>query len=170
MTQYITKEKASVVRERKQTVIDRELDRIYEKHKNVTTDLVIAEAKDKANPLHAYFEWDDKVAGEKFRQTQALQMLMASKFVVVLETSRSNPPRVVSANQPEVRRFVSSFRGEGFKMRNEVLSDKDERAVLIARFRARLRGWCDAVVDIEELAPLRALIAEHLGDAEEPKA
>src|SRR4030042_4975195 len=36
---------------------------------------VVAEAKDEASPLHKYFEWDDKVAGDGYRLTQARDLI-----------------------------------------------------------------------------------------------
>jgi hypothetical protein len=167
MTEYLSKQDAAVVRERKQVVIDKELDRLYAKHKTVTTELLLTEARNPKHALHRYFEWDNDVAGEKYRQHQALQMIMASKMVVVLEQTKNAPPRVVASERPEVRRLVSGFRGEGFKMRKEALSDDEQRSVMVERYRSRLRGWCDSTVDISELGELRELILGQLGsDAE----
>jgi hypothetical protein len=173
VTEYMSKQDASIVRERKQVVIDRALDRLYEEHGNITTDLVLSTARDPKHPLHQYFDWDDESAAEKYRQHQALQMIMASKMVVVLEkAANGGPPRVVASERPEVRRLVAGFRGEGFKMRNEALSNDEERAVMVARLKSRLRGWCDSTVDIPELGRLRSLVLRELDRdaAEERKA
>jgi hypothetical protein len=163
VTEYLSKQDAAIVRERKQVVIDRELDRLYEEHGNITTDLVLRTARDPKHPLHQYFEWDDEAAAEKYRQHQALQMIMASKMVVVLEkAANGGPPRVVASERPEVRRLVAGFRGEGFKMRKEALSNDEERAVMVERAMSRLRGWCDSTVDIPELSRLRAVVLREI--------
>lgn len=164
--EYLSKQDAAVVRERKQVVVDRELDRIYKKHRTVTTELVVEAAKDADHPLHGYFEWDDGKAAQKYRHSQALQMIMASKMVVVLKDAGEGPPRVVHGERPEVRRLVSSFRGEGFKMRKEALSNDESRAVIVERFKARLRGWCESVVDIPELQDLRDAVLQRLEGGE----
>lgn len=165
MTEYLSKQEAAKVRERKQVVVDREFDKLYAKHKTITTDLVLKAARDAKHPLHSFFEWDDTVAAEKYRQHQALQLIMASKMVVVLEQARNAPPQVVGASRPEVRRLVSGFRGEGFKMRNEALSDTEQRTVIVERYKSRLRGWCESTVDIPELSEIREAVLAALGGA-----
>lgn len=156
---YQSKQDTGIVRERKAVVVERELDAIYAEHDTLTTDLILEKARNKKHPLHAYFDWDDTVAAEKWRQTQALQLVMATKFAVVLNGS-AKPPQVVHGTP--VRKFVSAFRGEGFKMRNEALNETDTRRALIERRIGALRSWCREAVDIEELAPLRSAIQKLL--------
>lgn len=148
-------------RERKAVVVDRELERIYAAHGVVSVDAVLLEAGDKAHPLHSYFEWDDKAAGEKYRRVQAYSLIMGSKFVVQLIQNGTAEVRTVkeSAN---VRRLVSAFRGEGFKMRNEALADGDMRKAIVESKKSALRSWCKGVIDIEELSPLRTAILAQL--------
>jgi len=147
------------VRERKQVIVDRALDELYAAHGSVSTDIVLAEARDPANKLHAYFDWDDSIAGEKWRKTQAYALIMSSKFTLVLNSE--TPPTVIGAKQ-EVRRLVSAFRGEGFRVRTDALANADSRGALIAKWRERLRSWVRETADIEELDDLRRAITEHL--------
>lgn len=160
----MTKEAAGAVRERKQTVVDRELTKIHKKHGNVTETLLLQEARKPSHPLHEFFEWDDSIAAESWRKGQALSMIMASKMVVVLQQNANSPPSVVRGEQPEVRQFVSAFRGEGLKLRKDALADDGQRAAIIAKHKSRLRGWCRETIDIEELSPLREEILRQLGD------
>lgn len=160
--EYLSKQDAAAVRERKQTIVDRELDKLYKRHGSVSTEMVLQAARDAKHPMHRYFEWDDSVAAEKYRQGQALSMIMASKMVVVLEEQRNAPAKVVGAHRPEVRRLVSAFRGDGFKMRKEALNDHDERAALIAKHKERLRSWCRSVIDIDELSEIREWLEAQL--------
>jgi hypothetical protein len=164
MTQYLSKEEAGRKRERKQVVVDRELDRLYKKHNTITTDLVLDAASNPKHALHTYFEWDDSVAAHKYRQAQATAMILASKMVAVLKASEDDgPPQVIGGSQQvEVRRLVNAYRGGGFKMRNEALKNLDSRAALVEKKKGVLRSWCSSVVDIQELATLRKLIEKHL--------
>lgn len=155
---YETKSEASVTRERKQTVIDRELDVIYKAHGVVTVPLVLERASDTKSKLHKYYEWDDGVAAKKYREQQAYQMIQTSKFVVYLTQAKAPPE--ASAKGTEVRRLVSAFRGEGFRMRNEALGDKDARQVIVERKLAELRSWCRSTVDISELGEIRESIGK----------
>lgn len=155
--EYVGKEK----RERKAVVIDRELERIYKKHKVVTVDLVLSEAAKPTHPLHSYFEWDDQAAAQKYRTVQAYSLIMASKFVVQLVENGETTPRKVKGTA-QVRRLVSAFRGEGFKMRVDVLKNAEGREAIIEKKRSQLRSWCESVIDIDELSPLRETILAKL--------
>lgn len=165
---YRKKNEAIVPRERKQLIVDGELDRLMKKHGTVTAQLMVDEARDPKSRLHKYFLWDDKEAAEKYRLVQAQSMIAASKFVLVLQEVSPAPDS--SPHQPEVRRLVSAFRGEGFKMRNQALKEDETRAKIIENFVGRLHGWCNATVDIEELGPVRTAIADALSEMKGERA
>lgn len=155
--EYVTKEK----RERKSVIVDRELERIYKRHKRVTVEVVLAEAAKPNHPLHSYFEWDDVAAGQKYRMVQAYSLIMASKFVVQLVENGETTPRKVKGSA-NVRRLVSAFRGEGFKMRVDALKDAESRVAIVEKKRSQLRSWCESVTDIDELTELRESILAKL--------
>jgi hypothetical protein len=148
-------------REGKSVVVDRELERIYKKHKVVTVDVVLSEARKESHPLHSYFEWDDQRAAEKYRIVQAYSLIMASKFVVSLVENNEITPKQVKGTA-QVRRLVSSFRGEGFKLRTDALKDAESRAAIIEAKKSQLRSWCNSTIDIHELEPLRQTILATL--------
>lgn len=155
--EYVDKEK----RERKGVIVDRELERIYKKHKVVTVEVVLAEASKATHPLHSYFEWDNDVAAEKYRTVQAYSLIMASKFTVQLVENGATSPRQIKGSA-QVRRLVSAFRGEGFKMRTDALKNTESRSAIVETKRSQLRSWCDSVIDITELAELRQTILAKL--------
>lgn len=155
--EYVGKEK----RERKSVVIDRELERIYKKHKVVTVEAVLTEAAKPTHPLHSYFEWDDQRAAQKYRTVQAYSLIMASKFVVQLVENGETTPRQVKGTA-NVRRLVSAFRGEGFKLRTDALKNAESRAAIVETKRSQLRSWCASVIDIDELADMRQSILAKL--------
>lgn len=47
----------------------------YRKHGDLTPEIVVDEARPKGAPLHDRFEWDNKIAGEKYRLVQAQQLI-----------------------------------------------------------------------------------------------
>lgn len=51
------------------------LQAIYDERGELTPALVVDVARDNAHPLHARFEWDDALAAEKHRRTQAHQLI-----------------------------------------------------------------------------------------------
>lgn len=155
--EYVGKEK----RERKSVVIDRELEKIYKRHKLVNVELVLKEAEKPTHPLHSYFEWDDAEAGRKYRAVQAYALIIGSKFVVQLvENGQTTPRRIKGSTQ--VRRLLSVYKGEGFRLRTDVLRDAESRAAIVETKRSQLKSWCNSVVDIEELAEIRESILAKL--------
>lgn len=155
--EYVGKEK----RERKSVVIDRELEKIYKKHKVVTVDAVLTEAAKPTHPLHDYFEWNDEEAGKKYRAVQAYSLILGSKFVVQLVDNGVATPRQIKGTA-QVRRLVSAFRGEGFKLRTDALKNAESRAAIVETKRSQLRSWCNSVIDINELSELRESILAKL--------
>jgi hypothetical protein len=57
-----------------------ELTAIYRKHGELTPQSVVDEARPETAPLHSRFEWDDSIAGEKYRIVQAQQLIRAVKI------------------------------------------------------------------------------------------
>jgi hypothetical protein len=54
---------------------------IYHEHGYLTPRLVVDVATDDAHPLHGAFEWDDRVAGHKYRVVQARELIRTAKMV-----------------------------------------------------------------------------------------
>lgn len=53
---------------------------IYQKHGELTPQVVVDEARPKTSELHGRFEWDDKVAGEAYRCTQAQELIRSIRI------------------------------------------------------------------------------------------
>lgn len=151
--------KNEVIRVNKAVVIEKVLDRVYKDRGRITNALLVEAAKDPHSELHSSFEWDDKIAGPKYRLAQANMMIMATKYVTFLKKGERKPISVTKTNQ--VRKFLP-FKGEGFKERGEVLSDADARRAIVDKKKQALRSWCDGVQDISELDSLRKLILRAL--------
>ena len=58
-----------------------ELQRIYDRHNELTPAMVVDEARNENHPLHNRFEWDDRVAGEAWRRHQAHEMIRSVRIV-----------------------------------------------------------------------------------------
>jgi len=153
--EYLTKQEASIVRERKTVVIERALEDIYKRNGNITPKVIIDAAKSTKNELHKFFVWDDRLAGERYRLAQATAMILATRFVCYLKSTSKTSINV--ADVRPVRKFLP-YKDEGFRARVDVLGDKDSRQEIIERKKSVLRGWCDSVVDIEELLKVREAI------------
>lgn len=76
---------------------------IYREHGTLTPKLVVDVARDPEHPLHSRFEWDDSVAGERYREIQARELI---RVVKVTEAAGDNDVR-------RVRSFLSVQRPDG---------------------------------------------------------
>ena len=82
--------------------------------------------------LHKCFEWDDEIAGEKYRQIQSSQLLCSISYVV--EEEQKEKQRVyVSINNKEKERI--------FKNIEEVLEDDDEYKQILRRAEEKLNNY-----------------------------
>ena len=73
-----------------------ELDRLIKKHggKLKRSDIV-KRAENPKNPLHDYFDWDDAVAGQKWREEQAGQLVRSYMLTITEETETYKIPAFV---------------------------------------------------------------------------
>lgn len=67
-----------------------ELQSIYDQNGHLTASLVVDQARPKDHPLHDRFEWDDSVAGERWRREQA-RLLIRSVKVTYKEAGIRKP-------------------------------------------------------------------------------
>ena len=95
-------------------------------------------------PLHPVFEWDDSVAGEKWREHQARHVINAI-IVVNDETPKTSP----------VRAYYHIERGEPQYHRIDViLSDEEQTEKLLRQAKNELEAFRDKYHTLERLAPV----------------
>lgn len=70
-----------------------ELSRIYQRDGSVNPSTVVDESRPETAPLHSCFEWRDDVAAEKYRETQAAQIIRS----VVVVSDEGNKETAVRA-------------------------------------------------------------------------
>lgn len=59
------------------------LQAIYDERRALTPALVVDAARDEGHPLHPRFEWDDTTAAEKYRLTQAGELIRAARVTYI---------------------------------------------------------------------------------------
>lgn len=129
-------------------VAGEELDRIYRENGRLEPARIVDESRDSAAPLHPCFEWDDVVAAEKYRQTQA-QMIVRS-IVTVHETPNREPV--------ETRAFVSVQRE--YKPIEVVTSSEEQMQELLRTALAELMAFRRKYSILSELAGVMRAIEE----------
>jgi len=104
-----------------------ELTSLYQQHGELTPQIVVDEARQIGAPLHGRFEWDDSVAGEKYRLEQASRLIRAVKIEF-------------TAPQSEEKRFIRAFSSlyesgeperQGYAPTEEVLENPITRKILL---------------------------------------
>jgi hypothetical protein len=121
---------------------------------------VVDAARPKSSPLHTFFEWNNKIAGEKFREEQARYMLRSIHVLV----EHSNTP-----NQERYTRAFLPIRGEE-KPREmyvpfaEVMSREDFRAQAVKRAGDEMLAFRRKYSDIKEFAAVFEAIDKTLGN------
>jgi hypothetical protein len=110
-----------------------ELQAIYEQHNTLTAELVVDTARDESHPLHSRFEWDDEVAGHRYRLHQARQLIRTVRVRVIPE--EGEPGHSVS-----VRAYhsVRGPAGTAYRPSQEIVRDPFAARLILADMR---REW-----------------------------
>ena len=160
--EYLTKEQAKVHRKCKTKIIEDSCSRIVARKGTVTASLLVEAARAKNHPLHEYFEWDNEAAGDKWRKAQATAMIIATKYICYLNDKKKKKKAEnvfdEAKKSVQVRKFLPSHDGTGFRDRESILSEEESRKAIIERKIATLRSWCQSVIDITELQPVREAV------------
>ena len=110
-----------------------EMDRVRSKGP-LTPVALLKAAKAKRNPLHKCFEWDDTVAGEKYRVQQAGYLIRSLTVTFTTEPKGNEEPKAIT-----VRPYVSLGRGAGndetstYLPIEEVANDEDKHNQLVRK-------------------------------------
>lgn len=102
---------------------------------------IVDEARPQGSPIHGMFEWNNKVAGERWREEQARSYLRA--LIVVLPTPAGDrtSPAVMSAGP-----------GEGYTAMETALTSAAMRRAMLKRALSEAQGWRRRYETLKELA------------------
>ena len=131
---------------------------ICEQENQVTAERVLELSRDQDAILHPCFEWDDTKAAEKFRLTQARQII--SSIVTVIEEDGSEEP---------VRAFVSVSSTEHsekgiFKPVITALSNAEDREIVIKNALRDFQILEEKYHHLQELSKVFNAINELIND------
>lgn len=124
----------------------RELERIRKAHAGeLTSESVLERARSANCALHSHFEWDDSVAAEQHRLSQAGELIRS----IVIDVTHSNVEPVKT-----IRAFVSVERGGRRSYTSTVvaLSDHELRKQVIEKAWADLEAWRKRHAELVEFA------------------
>ena len=129
-----------------------EFQRLKRTHGNLTNEAIVEAARDESSPLHNAFEWNDSIAGQRYRLTQAGEMKRALVFVHRREDEK---------REHVVRAWVPVHRlDDGDKERkvntwvpfDEAMADPALRKEVLDRALAEAQAWRARYQDLVELS------------------
>lgn len=137
-------------------VVGEECERIERENGILTTGALVDSARDESSELHPLFEWDDKIAGEQWRNQQAKVVLSCLKITV--KSDENEEPK-------KIRAFVNTNpdRSRGVYMNVEdAMNDYESRNGVLIRAKRELRAFLDKYEGIKELDDLTSEIKRFL--------
>lgn len=122
-----------------------EVGKELEKLDELTPANVVNLARDENNILHSIFEWDDTIAAEKWRKTQASR-LITNLQINIIKDDEEKPK--------QVRAFVTLEKNTTYEPIEKVVSDTDKYAMLLDNAYRELnyiKLKYDTLTEIQEL-------------------
>lgn len=132
-----------------------ELERIREKHGTLLPEFVVDESRDENALLHNYFQWDDTLAAQQYREKQA-RNLMQNITVVVKRT-----------NVEVSFRAIVNVRKEKFEPRSyipiqEAFDNEVAYADLLKQAKADMESFVEKYQTLSELDKVRELMVQEI--------
>lgn len=130
------------------TPFGRVIDSIKTKKGAFSAKDVVNAARSRTSPIHSLFEWDDKKAGEKYRERQAGDCIRG--LVVIISNGEDRTLPVA----------VSFGPGTDYVTTENVMSSTELREHLIAKALSEAESWQSRYQHLSELANVFAAIDE----------
>lgn len=141
------------------SIVDVVCEDIYKRHGALLPETVVIEAADTAHPLHYSFEWDNTVAGHKYRVEQASSMIRTVKLATVTPSGQC----------VQVRKYVnlqSEKRTTSYMPMEVVSADEKLKAELQKQYIKDLRAYTNRLMGIIEDEQLQNRAKELFGEIE----
>lgn len=120
------------------------------KTQGLTAENIIKSARNPKNPLHNLFEWDNKIASEKYRIHQALLLINQIRIKIKNKTYIAFENVKVKVNNSNSK---NSFERRYMEM-NEIISNKQLRLQILNRAVNQLTFWQTQYNNYKELKPV----------------
>ena len=137
-------------------IVGAECERIEKECGSVTCEKLVDSARDMSSACHNLFEWDNEVAGEKWRLQQAKTVLCCLKIEVT--NNEDNEPKQIKAfintNPNNTKAQYCSFKN--------VMSDTYLMASAVERAKRELNMFLDKYNTFNELLPINKAIQSFL--------
>lgn len=144
-------------------VAGREFERIEKEYGKVTSELLLQNSEAEDAPLHDLFEWDDAVAGHKYRLSQATNVIIN----LAVEVEKEQKPKKIRAYYN-----VSDTEKKGrFINAETAFSNPDTKEIILKRAYREMQSFIKKYENITEFAPvfeaIESIRKDILGDEED---
>jgi len=135
-------------------VAGEEINRLYKEGKSQPKDIVDASRPEDA-PLHPAFEWNDSIAAELYRQTQAREII---RHIVTVEETEAEEPVFVRAFfkiDPEESVYEPTI---------VIMNDEEKRKQLLALAKKELSAFKAKYNTLKELSEVMSVIDKVINE------
>lgn len=132
----------------------KELEKIQIRNNGIVTpDEVVHTAKSKSNPLHSYFNWDDKNAAHNYRKTQARRLMRVIVVRESIEDDSVEMPAFTSVKvETKTETEVSQVRV--YMPESAIRNDVDLHNQVVMDAYKRLMFWKNRFGTLKEMQPV----------------
>ena len=125
-----------------------------EKLDELTPENVVEHARNnESSILHNMFEWDNDIAGEKYRKIQASSIITSIRVQIIDEKDEEKPPKVVRA-------FVQMKKQSEYQLIETAIADVDKYQILLEKAYKELGQVKNKYTTLQEIQELLANIPE----------
>ena len=134
-------------------VVGEYLEQLEQQYGSITPEMLVKKAKAKRNPLHNYFDWDDKSAAEQYRIVQARYILR----IIIREETPNGPE-----NMRAFVNVVTSGQQSVYMPTAKAMANATTRIQLLEKAKDDLKAWRIKYHRLQELAKIIKIIDETL--------
>lgn len=135
-------------------------DEIYSISDEPTKEQIVEKARDKNTELHDMFEWDDAIAGEKWRGEQARKIIQALRITIIKDESDPLPETLTM--QPVRMFYGNPTGGSGFVSTVKIVGNKDMYEQLLERAKQEMLSFKNKYSILKELKPVFEMIDQFI--------
>ena len=107
----------------------------------LTPESLLEASRAEEAPLHKCFEWDDSIAAEKYRISQAGHIIRCLEVTVI-------------ADEPVAVRAYFPLADEGYERTDIIIAKEDTSSALLAKAKTEFFAYQKKYAILEKLAPL----------------
>jgi hypothetical protein len=121
----------------------------------LTAENILRKASKKSSSLYEFFDWDNSSAGEKWRLSQARNLINEIKIIVEdKEMYAFENVRVIVEEPKNITSNISKFGNREYMPIIEIMNNEDYRTQLIQRALSEANYWKERHKELKELGSI----------------